>query len=359
MTSAPLATTTTDGGLVYVSGLTASGTALTGGIDVQVAEVLRGLDTTLRQAGSSLDRAVSLQVQLRNATDFAAMNRAYAPLFAAAPPVRTTIVSPPGRRGALVEISAVAAGRGTAREVITPAGWKASPNPYSYGIKAGDLVFLAGLVARDGRTGEVVTGDMAAQVGVIFDNATDILQAAGLTLGDIVNARVFVTDRELVGAMNDAYRARMPQPRPSRATAVTSLMNPQYVVEMTFIAAAGKTVVARPGAAPQLDATLQAGIVVGTRVFVSGMLAADMKAPVEDQTRSVVERLTAVLAAAGYDWSEVREATLYVTDASLAAPARAAWRAAIGRDLPAGATLVTGLVVPDPDVEIMVSASKP
>lgn len=347
------------GGLIHVSGITASEAALAGDVEAQVGDVLRTLDATVRAAGSSLDRAVSLQVQLRHACDFARLNAAYAPFFMSSPPVRTTIVSPPERAGALVEISGVAAGPGVTREVITPRGWKGSPNPYSYGIRAGDLVFLAGLVARSGRTNEVVAGDMAAQVGVIFDNAGDILEAAGLTLGDIVNAKVFVTDRALVGAMNEAYRSRMPAPRPSRATAVTTLMSPQYVVEMTFIAAAGKTVVLRPDVGPQPDATLQQGIAVGNRLFVSGMLAADSTGSLEDQTRGVVDRLTAVLTAGGFDWAHVREATLYVTDAAHAAPAREAWRAAIGRDLPSGATLVTGLVVPDPDVEIMVSASRP
>ena len=359
MSNAQLAATSAARGLVYVSGISPSAAGGTADIGAQTADVLRQIDATLRAAGSSLDRAVSLQVQLRHASDFAAMNAAYAPFFTASPPVRTTIVAPPESPDALVEISAVAAAAGVPRDVIVPLGWKTSPNPYSYGIRAGDLVFLSGLVARSGRTNEVVPGDMATQVGVIVDNAADILAAAGLTLRDVVNAKVFVTDMALVGAMNDAYRSRLPAPRPSRATAIAGLMHPQYVVEMTFIAAAGKTVVQRAGVQSQPDATLQAGIAVGQRLFVSGMLAADLKASLDDQTRSVVERLTAVLTAAGYDWSHVHEATLYVTDAAHAAPARAAWRAAIGRDLPAGATLVTGLVVADPDVEIMISANKP
>jgi len=359
VSTAQLAVTTKAGGLVYVSGITPSPSARGRNIGAQVADVLQQLDGTLRTAGSSLERAVSLQVQLRRASDFAAMNVAYAPFFASSPPVRTTAVAPPEAPDALVEITAVAAGEGVTREVITPAGWTPAPNPYSYGIRVGDLVFLSGLVARNGRSNAVVPGDMATQVDVIVDNARDILQAAGLTLADIVNAKVFVTDRALVGAMNDAYRSRIPAPRPSRATAVATLMNPQYVVEMTFIAATDKQVVQRPGTVPQPEATLQAGVVAGRRLFVSGMVAADLKAPLDAQTRSVVERLTDVLTAAGYDWSHVHEATLYVTDAAHAVAARAVWRAAIGRDLPAGATLVTALVVAGPDVEIMVAATKP
>jgi aminoacrylate peracid reductase len=350
---------TTAAGLVYVSGVAARPAALNGDVAAQLGDVLRQIDARLYAQGTSLARAVSVQVQLRQASDFAAMNAAYAPFFKADPPARTTIVSPPETPGALVEVSAIAAAKGASREIVRPAGWATAPNPYSYGVKTGDLVFLAGLVARSGRTNEVAAGDLAAQASVIFDNATDILQAAGLTLSDIVNAKVFVTDVAQVAPMNEAYRKRMPAPRPSRATAVAALMNPQYLVEMTFVASAGKKVIQRPDAPAQPDATLNQGIALGNRVFVSGMLGADFKASVESQTTSIVERLAAVLTAAGYDWSHVVEATLYVTDPAHAAPARAVMQKAIGRALPAGATLVTGLVVGEADVEIMVSAARP
>ena len=346
-------------GLVHVSGVAPRPEALAGDVALQIADVLGQIDARLIAQGTSLARAVSLQVQLRRASDFAAMNAAYASFFKADPPARTTIVSPPETPGALVEISAIAAAKEASREIVRPAGWAASPNPYSYGVKTGDLVFLSGLVPRSGRTNEVAVGDLAAQASVIFDNATDILQAAGLTLHDVVNAKIFVTDVTQVASMNEAYRTRMPVPRPSRATAVAALMHPQYLVEMTFIAAAGKKVVQRPDAPAQPDATLNQGIALGNRVFVSGMLGADVKASVEAQTASIVERLAAVLTAAGYDWSHVVEATLYVTDPAHAAPARAAMQKAIGRPLPAGTTLVTGLVVADAGVEIMVSAAHP
>ena len=346
-------------GLIHVSGVVARPAARGGDVGAQVKDVLEQIDVRLKAQGASLGRAVSMQVQLRQTSDFAAMNAAYAPFFTADPPARTTIVAPPETSGALVEISAIAAAPGATREIVRPSGWAPAANPYSYGVRTGDLVFLAGLVSRNGRTGEVITGDLAAQAGVIFSNATDILAAAGLTLADVVNAKVFVTDISLVAPMNEAYRSRMPAPRPSRATAIAALMNAQYQVEMTFVAAAGKAIVNRPGAEPQPDATLAQAVTVGRRVFVSGMLGADFKASVEDQTRSVVDRLAVMLKASGYDWSHVVDATLYVTDPAHAAPARATMRAVIGRDLPPGATLVTGLVVGDADVEIMVSAVKP
>ena len=225
---------------MYVSGVSPSPAALAEPVGGQVADVLRRLDLTLQEYGGSLARALSIHVQVRHASDFAAMNAAYAPFFPAAPPVRTTVVAPPELPDALVQISAVAAAAGAPREVLHPAGWPVSPNPYSYAARSGDLVFLAGLVPRDGRTNAVVTGDLETQVAAIFDNAADVLGAAGLSLADVVSARVFLTDPAHAPAAEACYRRHMPPPRPARSTVVAALMNPAYLVEMTFVAMAGK-----------------------------------------------------------------------------------------------------------------------
>ena len=42
----------------------------------------------------------------------------------------------------------IAVPKGGERVVIHPAGWVKSPNPYSYAIRTGDTLFLAGLVSR-------------------------------------------------------------------------------------------------------------------------------------------------------------------------------------------------------------------
>ncbi len=348
---------TTAEGLVSVSGMTASEGVT--GVEAQVADVLGRLDARLRAHGSSLDRALSLHVQVRDAADFAAVNRAYAPFFPVDPPARTTVVAPPEEPRALVEIAAVGAGPGVAREVIRPDGWVSSPNPYSYAIRSGDLVYLSGLVPRDGRTGEVVGGDLARQATVIFDNATDILQAAGLTLADVASARLFLTDRSAFGALNDIYRTRMPAPRPARATVIAGLMNPQYLVEMTFVAATRRHLVAVPGAPPPVDAVLSPAITAGSRVFVSGMLGDDPTASLEVQTRSMAARLQAALEAAGAGWDHVVEMTLYVTDPACAPVARQTLAAVMGRPLPAGQTLVVGLLRDGATVEVMLTALRP
>lgn len=126
------------GGLAFVSMVTAP----EAGPDIksQTQAVLAALKARLEQAGSSLAQAVTVNVVMRSAADFAAMNDTYREVFADKPPTRTTVVAglPPG---ALIGMSAIGAGEGTSREVMHPAGWPKSPRPYSYIVKAGDLVF--------------------------------------------------------------------------------------------------------------------------------------------------------------------------------------------------------------------------
>jgi 2-iminobutanoate/2-iminopropanoate deaminase len=299
----PVPHTSADG-LIHVSGVRARPSARSHEVAVQTRDVLDQLAGRLSQAGSGLDHAVSIHVHLCRAADFAAMNAAYAPAFGmAVPPARTTVVVRAFEEAdSLVEMSAVAVPAGHPREALRPADWKPSVNPYSYAIRAGDAVLLAGLVSRSGRSNEIVPGDLAVQAGVIFDNASQLLATAGLSLADVVSARVFLTRPDDLPALNGVYRERMPTPRPARTTVLAGLMHETYRVEMTFVAIAGKGVVLPPGMPAEPDAIQVPAIRAGRRVFLSGMRGDDVHASVENQARSAVGRLASCLHAAGLDW---------------------------------------------------------
>src|SRR5215472_8209601 len=137
-------------GLIYVSGTLGSG----GDIKAQTKQVLDSINSTLKTAGSSLANAASMTVYLRNQSDFAAMNEVYRGYWTKDLPARTTVMLPLLNQG-LVEIAAVAVPDGGERVVVNPPGWMASPNPYSYGIKTGNTLFLSGLISRNGRDNSV------------------------------------------------------------------------------------------------------------------------------------------------------------------------------------------------------------
>src|SRR5206468_4634174 len=124
---------------------------------------LDNINATLQKAGSTLSNAASVIVYLKSQSDFAAMNEVYRTYWPKDPPTRTTLAASLVRPEALIEISMVAIPNGGERVVVHPSDWMQSPNPYSYGIKTGNTLFLSGLVSRNGKDNSVVAGDMPTQ----------------------------------------------------------------------------------------------------------------------------------------------------------------------------------------------------
>src|SRR5262245_28935671 len=164
--SMPFSTAIKADGLIYVSGTLGSG----GDVKAQTKQVLDNISAALKTAGSSLANAASMTVYLKNQSDFAAMNEVYRTYWTKDPPARTTVIVPLLNEG-LVEISAVAVPDGGERVVVNPSEWMGSPNPYSYGIRSGNTLFLAGLVSRNGKDNSPIKGAMKAQQNAALDNA--------------------------------------------------------------------------------------------------------------------------------------------------------------------------------------------
>ncbi len=226
--SLPFSPAVKAGGLIYVAGMLgtgANGSIAKGDIKAQTKQTLDNIAATLKAAGSSLANATSVMVYLRSASDFPAVNEVYSTYWPKDPPARTTVVlaQPLANADAQVEISMVAVPDGGQRAVVHPSGWSKSPNPYSYGIKTGNTLFLSGLVSRNGKDNSVVKGDITAQTKTVLDNGAAILKEAGMTFADVVSARVFVTDDSTFQAMNTAYRTYLPAMPPARATVKTAL----------------------------------------------------------------------------------------------------------------------------------------
>lgn len=361
----PFSSAIVAGGLVYVSGSIATGPdgAVSGDIAAQTKRTLDQIGATLKAAGSSLPMAASVMVYLRNAADFAAMNDVYKTYWPKDPPTRTTVVAPLARPEALVEISVVAIPDGGDRHVVRPSNWLDSPNPYSYGIKTGNTLFLSGLVSRNGRDNTTVKGDITAQTKTVLDNGAAILNAAGMSAADVVSARVFLTDAANFQAMNTTYRGYFPSAPPARATVKTGLTSADYLVEITMAAVKdpSRTAVAAPnadGTMPAPNPNLSAAIHVGRRVFVSGTTGAtattagDAKA----QTAETMTRIGRALKAAGFEWSDVADAMVYLPQMANYAAMNDAYRAAFAKDFPARTTIEAGLMGNGAAVEIMVTA---
>ena len=346
-------------GLIYVSGTLGSA----GDVKAQTKQVLDNISATLKTAGSSLANAASMTVYLKNQSDFAAMNEVYRTYWTKDPPARTTVMVPLLNEG-LVEIAAVAVPDGGERVVVNPSDWIGSPNPYSYGIKTGNTLFLSGLVSRNGKDNSTVKGDMAAQTKTVMDNAAAVLKAGGMTFADVVSARIYITDSATFQDMNTVYRTYFPTDPPARATVKADLTSPDYVVEVTMVAVQGAktafTTPAEDGKPGTKNPNLSSAIRVGNRLYVAGILGntATNKGDVKAQAAETLVRIGRTIKAAGFDWSHLVDGVVYLPDLTKFADMNTSYREAISKDFPARATVGAGLMNADGAVEIMFTAVK-
>ena len=312
--SSPVPTAAQAPELVYIPNITA--TADGGGplttIEEQTAGVLDALGDQLRSRGLDYGDVVAMNVFLRDTRHFQAMNGVYRGYFATDPPTRATVEADLPDRDALVQVSAVATPDGT--EVISPAGLQSPALPYSWGIRVGDVLFIAGATSRDPDTYQPVRGDVQTQTRRVFGNIGMVLEAAGMDYGDLVACKVFLDDGRLWGDMNTAYREFVTaDDPPARAAVRGGLMNPDFLVEIQCVAERSdeRRVVRREGQQPG-SSPLSPAIATGERVWLSGMLAPGDDA--EGEARATLDNLGATLEAAGLGFGDVEDVWVYLTD---------------------------------------------
>ena len=88
---------------------------------------------------------------------------------------------------------------------------------YSPGIIAeGRFLFVSGQGPL--RDGKVVAGTIAEEVELTLSNVARVIEAAGATLADIVQCRVYLADIADFDAMDAVYSGIVPDPKPARTT---------------------------------------------------------------------------------------------------------------------------------------------
>ena len=100
------------GNLVFTSGQLglnpATGTLVSGGIEVETRQALTNIHNVLLDSGSGMEQVVKTTVFLKDMADFPKMNAIYAVFFPSNPPARSTIQVAALPKDGLIEIEAVA-----------------------------------------------------------------------------------------------------------------------------------------------------------------------------------------------------------------------------------------------------------
>ncbi len=255
----------TAGDFVFIAGRLADALVLTDGLAPEVRlpaghlwkgvpvkletefTIRQKLAPALKAAGSSLADVVKCQVYLRDPADFAPFNEVWRAHFAKNPPATSLIpMATPGLaiEEGRVEINAIALrSGGKTRAQTVDAGVVPAWSGYSQAVRAGDLLFISGLLAID-RNGliEAARVDPAqpyfgssvqAQMDCMLANAQKLCKAAGTSLANVVRIQQFHTDLTEFYPAYQVWQQHLPgQHLPYSAVEVPFLPVPGCTVQL-------------------------------------------------------------------------------------------------------------------------------
>jgi reactive intermediate/imine deaminase len=117
---------------------------------------------------------------------------------------------------ALSALAASALGAQQQRRYIEPRmpGDSASP-PFSGAVLVGNTLYLSGTIGLDANRRVPPTAD--AEARLVLDNVKRTLEAAGMTMDDLVAVQVFCSDVAHYDAFNVVYRSYFKREFPARA----------------------------------------------------------------------------------------------------------------------------------------------
>jgi reactive intermediate/imine deaminase len=350
-------------------------------IKLQTRYILGNLKKTFEAAGSSLDNVVKAQVFMTDLKNFNAFDEVWKEFFPM-PPARTTV----GTTGllvkdTLVEIDLIGVASGVKPQVVK----SEAPRPlahYNEAFRVGDLVFAAGQIASDYKTGvppEARLGenfpyygsDIKKQTRYILENLKKTFEAAGSSLEHVVKAQVFMTDLMNFSAFDEVWKEFFPNPPARTTVGTTGLLVKDTLVEIDLVGVAkGAKPQMIKSEAPRPLAHYNEGFRVGDLVFAAGQIASDYKtgvpaearlqenfpyygSEIKKQTRYILGNLKKTFEAAGSSLDRVIKAQVFMTDLANFSAFDEVWKEFFPKTPPARTTVgTTGLLVKDTLVEI-------
>ena len=121
------------------------------------------------------------------------------------------------------------------KTVISTTNAPGAIGPYSQGWVVGDMVFASGQIPGNPATGEVPEG-IAAQTEQSCKNVAALMEAAGVTMDNVVKTTCFLADIADFAAFNEVY-AKYFTSKPARSCVAVKDLPKGVLCEIEAIAA--------------------------------------------------------------------------------------------------------------------------
>ena len=108
--------------------------------------------------------------------------------------------------------------------------------PYSQAVMVDDVLYLAGQIALDPQSGQLVEGGIEIQTHRVMQNLNAVLEAADFSLNDVVQTQVFLSDLNNYTPMNAVYAKYFVESPPARAVVEAARIPRDALVEIMMVA---------------------------------------------------------------------------------------------------------------------------
>lgn len=122
------------------------------------------------------------------------------------------------------------------KNVISTTKAPAAIGPYSQAVRVGNLVYTSGQIPINPATGVFAEGGIKEQTRQSLLNVKAILEAAGLTMSDVVKTTVFMADMNDFADMNAVYAEFFSEPFPARSAVAVKALPKGALVEIEVVA---------------------------------------------------------------------------------------------------------------------------
>ena len=121
------------------------------------------------------------------------------------------------------------------KQVISTDKAPAAIGPYSQAIEVNGMVYTSGIIPVVPSTGEIPSGSVA-QARQALTNLSNLLEAAGTSMKNVIKTTVFIKEMNDFGAINEVYQTFFEGDYPARSCVEVARLPKDVMIEIEAIA---------------------------------------------------------------------------------------------------------------------------
>lgn len=125
------------------------------------------------------------------------------------------------------------------KKIVSTSDAPAAIGPYSQAVRSGSMLFCAGQIPLDPKTGQMVEGDISEQTKRVLENIGGLLRAANMNFSHVVKTTIFLSTMDDFQTVNEIYATYFRENPPARSTVAVAGLPKNAKVEIEVIAVAG------------------------------------------------------------------------------------------------------------------------